>query len=51
MLGDSIKVTPLLEKKEDGDSFDAYFPQGVWVNLYKPSQIIVSPAEGVNASL
>lgn len=36
MLGDSIKVTPLLESKKDGAAFEAYFPQGVWVNLYQP---------------
>ena len=36
MLGDAIKVTPCLENKKDGEAFEAYFPQGVWVNLYQP---------------
>lgn len=41
LLGDAVKVTPALEAgKQDGDSFNAYFPEGVWVNLYTPAQII-----------
>lgn len=37
MLGDSIKVSPVLEKgKNDGDDYYVYFPQGVWYDLNEP---------------
>ena len=51
MLGDSVKVTPLLQDKTDGDTFNAYFPKGAWVNLYDPSLIINSPAGGIQSGL
>lgn len=40
MLGSAVKVTPLLESKADGQSFQAYFPEGLWVNLYQPQYTI-----------
>jgi hypothetical protein len=51
MLGDSVKVSPLLQSKQDGDTYTSYFPQGIWVDLYNPGNIITSPAGGVNATL
>lgn len=50
MLGDSVKVSPLLGNKKDGETFTSYFPQGVWVNLYQPSQII-NAFQGINFTL
>ena len=49
MLGDSLKVSPLVENKQD--SYSAYFPQGVWVNIFTPSSIINAPAGGINVTL
>jgi alpha-glucosidase len=40
MLGPAVKVTPTLENKADGADFQAYFPQGKWVNLYQPQSVI-----------
>jgi len=44
MLGDSLKVSPVMDKMNDGSQYQAYFPQGVWVNLYNSSEIITAPA-------
>lgn len=50
MLGNSLKVTPLLTKIADGGSYQGYFPQGVWVSVYNTSSI-VNALNGINASL
>ena len=40
MLGDSVKVSPILASLKDGEKYIAYFPPGKWVNIYDPSSII-----------
>lgn len=52
MLGDSLKVSPLVESgKNDGDSYSAYFPAAKWVNMYNTSDIIDTSAGGRNVTL
>jgi lysosomal alpha-glucosidase len=51
MLGDSVKVSPVLGNLNDGDKYQAYFPPGRWVNIYDPSSIIDATKGGINASL
>lgn len=37
MLGDSIKVSPVLEQGvKDGDHYFSYFPEGYWYDLNEP---------------
>ena len=50
MLGDSVKVSPLLENKQDGDTYQAYFPAGAWVDIYNTSNVIQS-TDGIVANL
>lgn len=33
MVGDAIKVSPVLEKKNDETRFKAWFPKGDWLNM------------------
>lgn len=42
MLGDSVKVSPVLSNLKNGDQYSSYFPDGRWVSIYDPSQIIDS---------
>lgn len=37
-----MKVTPILKEMKDTETtFSAYFPQGKWVDLNKPSNVII----------
>lgn len=45
MLGDSIKVSPVLEKGIT-NSYNSYFPAGTWVDLNNYTNVIVS--DGAN---
>lgn len=40
MLGDSIKVSPVLTAKGDETTFESYFPQGVWRDLNDWTKVI-----------
>lgn len=51
MLGDAVKVSPVLANLNQGDQYQAYFPPGLWVSINDPSQIIDATAGGVNAAL
>ena len=44
MLGDSIKVSPVLEAGVTGD-YQSYFPSGTWVDLNNYTNVIVSTGE------
>jgi len=52
MLGDSIKVSPVLEQgKNDGDAYSVYFPPGLWHNLNDPYDVIDTTEGGKNIDL
>jgi len=41
MVGGAIKVSPIFTSGlKEGDKFDAYFPEGNWVNLANYAEII-----------
>ena len=41
MLGDSIKVSPVLEKgMKENDKYSVYFPKGLWIDLNDPTKVI-----------
>lgn len=47
MLGDSIKVSPVLEKGlKEGSEFKSYFPQGKWYDLHDLSSSVDTTAAG-----
>jgi alpha-glucosidase (family GH31 glycosyl hydrolase) len=52
MLGDSIKVSPVLEKGlGEGDQYKVYFPQGLWIDLNNVTQVIDTTKGGKYVSL
>lgn len=49
MVGGAIKVSPVLEKIEDGvKSYKSYFPKGKWVSLNNFASVIDSQGEVYN---
>lgn len=52
MLGDAIKVSPVLEQgKKETDQYSVYFPKGVWIDLHNPTQVIDASTEGKYVNL
>jgi alpha-glucosidase (family GH31 glycosyl hydrolase) len=52
MLGDSLKVSPVLEQgKQDGDKYQAYFPQGLWHDLNDLKTVVDNSQGGKNVEL
>jgi len=48
MLGDSIKVSPVLDKGlGDLDNFTSYFPSGAWADLNNQSNILNSTGQNI----
>ncbi len=44
MVGGALKITPILrELNETETTMTAYFPNGTWVNIYNPTDIIQGP--------
>jgi len=50
MLGSALKVSPSIYS-DDAAGYLAYFPQGIWVNVYNASEVISAPAGGLNVTL
>jgi alpha-glucosidase (family GH31 glycosyl hydrolase) len=46
MLGDAIKVSPVLEA-DVTDTFQAYFPKGIWADLNQQNLSIASNGEKI----
>jgi len=40
IVADALKVSPVLEKLEDGAKYKSYFPNGKWVNLKDLSDVL-----------
>jgi len=52
MLGDAIKVSPVLIPKRNGTTtFESYFPQGLWRNLNDWSNYVNATEGGKPANL
>ena len=47
MVGGALKVTPIMQHLEqDQKTLEAYFPNGTWVNLANPKEVIDTTQTG-----
>ena len=52
MVANNLKVSPILNKLADGaTTYEAYFPQGKWVNLADLTEIIDTTSGGKYVNL
>jgi alpha-glucosidase (family GH31 glycosyl hydrolase) len=51
IVGDAIKVSPVLEKQDGKESFESFFPAGKWLHMHDYSVIDVTEKKGKNVSL